>query len=695
SKKLQKIELMKEGGATLAKTAIDHLMPGASALYDLINLGIKQFNHSEVLSISEINSKEKKSQSDIVLKALSTLLSGKYFPAAPTCILIDDAQFSRNDPGLSEFVESLIALAFTRNWPLMIIVTYWQKEWNEDWVSSQSSVAAAIRTHQHQLSESWQRAELKPIEDLGPMLKRELSGLTPEQSNALLSRAGGNPRYLDEIIRFCQRQPRNFIERNQNNALSDNGLEVCLSQSLSLHELIQDRFRMMPREVQETIALASMQGQRFLTDLTIEVAQVLDVKNASSGLNAAEDPHGLATGVESGIAEFSQRIFHEVISDSQSDVMDCEKAINALTLILRKRMDNEMTKPIGSIQQRERILAVGIGLFEFAESRSDRLRAACALSELTKIDMNRNDFALALQSAQRLLSGAVENRWHLSDLSFPHLRTLQSVLYTMRCYEESEHVANAMVESAQKSVSIVPDDIFALQCLSVSLECLGRLADERDDLDQAITFYQKSYNINKALTELVYSSDHCRALAISHVRIGDIARKHGDLRDAKLHYLKSLDLIKAAIIEANKAGTQAMETDILSTLHLLFLRLGDIARDRGNLENARALYQLGLGISKAIAAELKTPESHQNLAFSWERLGDIARLQGDLERAISLYEKCIEIREELAMLFKTPKARLDYCTTLKNLTAIVQSQGNHNYAKALYQKIIECQRLFP
>ncbi|RLJ18988.1 hypothetical protein DJ031_09830 [bacterium endosymbiont of Escarpia laminata] len=112
---------------------------------------------------------------------------------------------------------------------------------------------------------------------------------------------------MDEIIRFCQRQPRHFIERDLNKPLSKKGFEVCLKQSLSLHELILDRFDAMPSEVKEAIALASMQGQRFLTSLTAEVAQALEVPNVEAGLNGAEHPHSLVNGVPSGIAEFAQR----------------------------------------------------------------------------------------------------------------------------------------------------------------------------------------------------------------------------------------------------------------------------------------------------------------------------------------------------------------------------------------------------
>ncbi|RLJ20141.1 hypothetical protein DJ030_07615 [bacterium endosymbiont of Escarpia laminata] len=419
--------------------------------------------------------------------------------ATPACLLIDDAQFSRTDPGLSGFVEQLIAHAFSQKWPLMIIVTHWQAEWNKDWEAALPTVAAAIRTQQPLMAETWQPIELTPVEDLGPMLKRALPGLLPEQCAGLLDRAGGNPRYMDEIIRFCQRQPRHFIERDLNKPLSEKGFEVCLKQSLSLHELILDRFDAMPSEVKEAIALASMQGQRFLTSLTAEVAQALEVPNAEAGLNGAEHPHSLVNGVPSGIAEFAQRIFHEVASETLDDIMDGEEAHNALKSIMRQRLDDELTTPTTEPRQREMTLAVAAGLFEQAEALDDRPRAARALAALTRIELARYNYATALQIAQRFLSGVEADSWHFNVLNFSQLWDVQTALHTMGQVAASQQAAHAMLELAQSSVTLTPSDKRAQRNLSISWVRLGDIALQQGEIDGAKAAFQKGLEIREAL----------------------------------------------------------------------------------------------------------------------------------------------------------------------------------------------------
>lgn len=142
-------------------------------------------------------------------------------------------------------------IAWRKQWPLLLIITHWEKEWHEDWESKQPSIAKVIRQHLHhqqyrQYSEqlaNWQATRLSPIkdQDLSPMLNQALIGLSDKQQMALLNRAGGNPRYLDEIIKFCQPKARLFVERDTQQALTEKGLEQCLKKSVRLYDLVEDR----------------------------------------------------------------------------------------------------------------------------------------------------------------------------------------------------------------------------------------------------------------------------------------------------------------------------------------------------------------------------------------------------------------------------------------------------------------------
>lgn len=682
-KRTRNKERLKSGGKTLAKAAVDLALPGLSTIVDLVSLGKESLSDQRASSTREIHEEERKSQSEMVLNALSTMVGGlAALEPVPACLLIDDAQFSRTDQALTGFVEKLIARAFTQKWPLLIIVTHWHREWREDWAGTHPSVALAIRNQLHQLAETWQAIELAPIDDLGPLLQRALPGLLPEQSKALQARAGGNPRYLDEIVRFCLRQPRHFVERDLKRALSDKGFAACLKQSLSLHELVLDRYDAMPREIKETMALSSLQGHRFLTALTIEVARALKVHNAEAGLDGAEDPHGLVKGVPSGIAEFAQRIFHEVANEALDDLVDREEALEAMKETIRQGLEEEMETPTSDVQQREMILAIVAGQFERAEAAEDRQRAARAFAELIRIEQARYDFSRALQLAQHVMAGIEADQWQFSSLSFSQLQTLQSVLHTMGHFSESQQVADAMLASAQQSVSLAADDREAQLNLSHSWITLGDLARGRGQYDEARAFFQKSQSICETLAAGKNTPAARRGLATSWERLGDIASRQGRLDDANAFFHKRLAISQALAAELN---TPQASMD----LFVSWDKLGDTANKQGDLGAAKEFFQKGLLISEPLAAELNTPVARRDLSLSWSKLGDIARKQGDLEGARQFFLKRLAISQALAAELNTPQARRGLFVAWIKLGDIAREQGDLDGAKTAFEKALD------
>src|SRR5690606_42018813 len=85
---------------------------------------------------------------------------------------------------------------------------------------------------------------LGPVADLAPLLRRALPGLTTAQELALLERAGGNPRLLDELLRYAltQRGRALFVGRDPGGPLTERGLEELLSRGSPLEELVGRRF---------------------------------------------------------------------------------------------------------------------------------------------------------------------------------------------------------------------------------------------------------------------------------------------------------------------------------------------------------------------------------------------------------------------------------------------------------------------
>ena len=92
-----------------------------------------------------------------------------------------------------------------------------------------------------------------------------------------------------------------------------------------------------------------------------------------------------------------------------------------------------------------------------------------------------------------------------------------------------------------------------------------------------------------------------------------------------------------------EAGTTLARRD----LYISNLRLGDIAKAKGDFSAAQVYYEKTLFICEALAAETGTTKARRDLAFSNNRLGDLAKAMGDQEKAQEYYGKNKAIKETL------------------------------------------------
>lgn len=289
--------------------------------------------------ISAIHTKKQKSVANALIEDLTALLGEQYEGRVPAIIAIDDAQFSSSDSDLVEVVEALLDAAFSNKWPLLVIVTHWESEWQtHKEIANQKSVANAISKFRDHLPVDWEPLRLERLDDLGPMLETELPGLTADQREALLSRADGNPRFLDEIIRCAKEHARYFEGRQITNALTSEGLSTLLSKATNLRDLVRTRMKNAPRVVQQAIAIGSVQGASFLKDVVDEIGTVLGTTGAGELLQQAERPHAFVRGTDTPVVNFSQGVFHEVAREILEDEFDSGQVEAALVGALTRRI---------------------------------------------------------------------------------------------------------------------------------------------------------------------------------------------------------------------------------------------------------------------------------------------------------------------------------------------------------------------
>ena len=140
-----------------------------------------------------------------------------------------------------------------------------------------------------------------------------------------------------------------------------------------------------------------------------------------------------------------------------------------------------------------------------------------------------------------------------------------------------------------------------------------------------------------------------------------IYQNRGELAEARRLYEQSLEIEKAL---GNQSG-------IASSLH----ELGRLAQAQGELAEARRLYEQSLEINKALG-------NQSGIASSLHQLGRLAQAQGELAEARRLYEQSLEINKALGR-------QSSIATSLHQLGRLAQDQGELAEARRLYEQSLE------
>ncbi len=411
------LEVAKVGGNVALDAALD-LVPVLGLLKKVGEVGfeLKGIHDAwrkdrQTLTAQELASEQRTSLVDEVIADLGKLFSGQGADPVPAVIVVDDAQFSASDAGMVAFCSALIEAMTSGRWPVLLLVTHWQREWAlqvEEGSATIASLLEAARSRHGNVD----LVPLGPVDDLAPLLAAELPGLEPQQASAILERVGGNPRFLDEVLRLVELGGRGlFVGRDPTGPLTAAGLEELLAASVGLHELVRNRLIQSPDEVQKAVVIAGLQGAEFLGEMVTRTAAALseDVEELRAAVDRAESPHAYFASTFPGFAAFAQPIYQEVASQRLRYWYDPDEARLAVEEAVRAGMRSarEMRDPRHVVALYDQAAR----LFEGSEEVPDRLLAAHALYWLCEWAHRRREVhamrALALRLAAVL--GSVDD----------------------------------------------------------------------------------------------------------------------------------------------------------------------------------------------------------------------------------------------------------------------------------------------
>lgn len=237
----------------------------------------------------------------------------------PICLLIDDYQWLSADLEACRLLDRLCEVARLENWPLLIVVTSWERGW--------SSEANQARLSGWNLPVT--RLDVGPVE-LGELVRHALPGLTDPQVALLLDRAEGNPRSLKYLLANLLEDRRQcFEDRDPAKALTADGEDYVRHQT---HDsVVAERFMKSPPQVKTLLAAASLQGIGFAPALATRTCQILSIHVDEGHLDAAERPYAFIYRRALTAAEFRQNNVWRAAADWLPNLADPEQARQAFS----------------------------------------------------------------------------------------------------------------------------------------------------------------------------------------------------------------------------------------------------------------------------------------------------------------------------------------------------------------------------
>ncbi|MBM4100622.1 MAG: hypothetical protein FJ260_11870, partial [Planctomycetes bacterium] len=260
-------------------------------------------------SVEQAEDAASKTLVDEVCECLHSLVDGA--GGLPTVLWLDDAP--------QEFVRRTWRTAQQRNWPLLVVVTHWEREWRE-LKRAGASAAAGGAMAPFDLSSldgepGVDARVLNPSspDSLAEYAASRLPGLTPSQRALLLEKAAGNFLTMVENVGDLLCVPQNFVDRDVSRSLSSAGEREVGEWAIDRQMRGKQRFTKLAPELQELLGWGSYLGVSFLREVVEEYAEgVPGLRGAPERLREAVDPLVILGEPSEHLREFRDRAFHHV-----------------------------------------------------------------------------------------------------------------------------------------------------------------------------------------------------------------------------------------------------------------------------------------------------------------------------------------------------------------------------------------------
>jgi tetratricopeptide (TPR) repeat protein len=261
----------------------------------------------------QVEAREIQSEVDEVLECMRLLLHGK--GSVPTVLWLDDAQWI--DGESQEFLLRLWAESERRRWPLLVVVTHWEREWRELKLAHRNESATGTI---HEL-EGRPGVEVIVLESpaagaLRGCLLERLPGLTAAQQSLLVEKSGGNFLTMMENIGELLAEPLWFDGERVDGALTEDAVAHIRAFKTAREDRVRQRFQALESEVKKILGWSTQLGSRFIAEVLEEFARArLKTADAAGALEKCVDPYVVLAKPSPLLREFRDKVFHQVATE--------------------------------------------------------------------------------------------------------------------------------------------------------------------------------------------------------------------------------------------------------------------------------------------------------------------------------------------------------------------------------------------
>jgi len=714
----------------LAETTSDFLIGSIDELSGISHLKrLWQFGRDLKSAIGEQRpgqsslsaTKEKESSViDTLLLQMEELFSPQspHYAHIPAVVIVDDAHFSYEDPTSTIFVEQLIDRIKVQGWPILMLVMHWEKEskdrqgFDGEYIPM-SPIAAVLKkatvrsnvnlddcgTEGSDGSIPCWYSEInlsEPIDNLQIAIMERYPSFPTEHVMQISSKAAGNPRKLEQVLRKMDRKPIWFEDPLEQAILSKTGLDAVLALTeLDVIDIALERLCETPEHIRKSLTLASLLGFTFVIPLIEKITfSNNDLKRA---FQEAETIYGFVRDYSSrneiGVSQFSEYLFYEATCRYRTDGFvnrdfSAWPGDDHIQSEIRKYLATLIDSEESRLELENNELAYCYNLAHRVFDRVGGVHAPQALAHLTNIEVIRGNYENALYVANNFLNYLKEQQWEVGDIGLSRSSDVADILFNLGELDSAESIWLSIVGYIEATSILISEQ---RKELAYAFSRLGYVHKERSEFELAKSMHESSLEIYTAIENSI-------GVASQYGDIGIVYEATGDYESAEVMFRKALSLYQkegfdegTAAAFGNLANMCERRNDLDKALEyhqqslelhikcenkhsegIEYLNIARVLLLQEQLDEAESMYM------KAYSLQSKL-HNKSGIASCCGGLGDLYHAKNNLDLSIDYYQKSIDLFLELGNKLNSAES---YC----NLGTIYEAKGDYTKAQSQYEK---------